>query len=139
MLALKYIPPCSLGELQLFCIPANTYAFLNFSHSGEKEVRSHCGLVCTCLMNNEVMVTFLCLRDMWNMVKRVCWEPFVRFSTELAVFPALIWQSSAHVLHTNTWAEAFNLFGTNMKCKYTWKRSRAAYNYFRVQKKERSS
>lgn len=61
---------------------------------------------------------------------------FRSLSTELAVFPALVWQSSAHVLHINTWAEAFNLFGTNMKCIYTWKSSRTVYNYFRVQKKK---
>lgn len=132
-----YIPTCRWWELQLFCIPANTFAFLSFSHSGEREGRSHCDLVCTCLMNNEVMVTFLYLWDIWNMVRRVCWEPFICFLTELAVFPALIWQSSAHVLHINTWAEAFNLFGTNMKCIYTWKTPRTVYNYSAVQKKER--
>lgn len=70
------------------------------------------------------------------MVRRVCWEPFIRFSNELAVFPVLIWQSSAHVLHINTWEEAFNLFGTNTKCIYTWKSPRTVYYYFRVQKKE---
>lgn len=91
-----------MEELQLFHIPANTSAFLNFSHSGEKEVRIDCSLVFACPMDNEVMVPFL---FMGHMVRRVCWEFFICFLTELAVF-------SVNVLHINTWAEAINLFGT---------------------------
>jgi hypothetical protein len=107
-------------------VAANTSAFLHFSHSGEQEVKPHCSLSFTCLVDNEIMTPFLDLKDILNTVKKkkkkkkngllksfVCF-----FLTELVVFSAIIWQSSIYVLHTNTWAEALNLFGTNIKCIY---------------------